>query len=189
MPGSPDQPPSRSTGRVPIDDLLSGGNPRTLRNVDQVVGTVLADPDRLQELTRCILASDDQVVRMRAGEGMPRSTPAHPAPRTAAVGRDGPALRAVACGADARPLPAYHRAAPPGRPADGPEPGRVQRLNRARHKPGHPGDPGQDRPCHRRGPLSPAATSGAQPLQVAGQPGPQARHRVRTRPGATNGSV
>jgi hypothetical protein len=89
MPGSPDQPPSRSTDRVPIDDLLSGGNPRTLRNVDQVVETVLADPDRLQELTRCILASDDQVedqvnslgrlkVRMRAGDALEKVCRAQP---------------------------------------------------------------------------------------------------------------
>jgi HEAT repeat protein len=63
---------------VPIDDLLSGGNPRTLRNVDQVVETVLADPDRLEELTRCLLDSDDQVVRMRAGDALEKVCRAQP---------------------------------------------------------------------------------------------------------------
>lgn len=61
-----------------IHDLLSGGNPRKLRNVDLVVGTVLADPDRLDELIGCILTGDDDMVRMRAGDALEKVGRAQP---------------------------------------------------------------------------------------------------------------
>ena len=41
-----------------------------LHNVDEVVKTVLADPERLGELIACVLASHDQIVRLRAGDAL-----------------------------------------------------------------------------------------------------------------------
>jgi hypothetical protein len=70
MPGTPYQTPPRPTGPAPLHDRLSGGDPRTLRNVDEVVTTVPADPERLGELIACVLASDDQIVRLRAGDAL-----------------------------------------------------------------------------------------------------------------------
>jgi hypothetical protein len=67
MPGTARQPPARPTDVAPLHDRLSGGDPRTLHNVEEVVKTVLADPDRLGEL---VLASDDQIVRLRAGDAL-----------------------------------------------------------------------------------------------------------------------
>ena len=70
MPGMPGQTPPRSTDPVPIHDLLSGGNPRTLHNVDEVIRTVLAQPERVDERIRCVLDADDDIVRMRAGDAL-----------------------------------------------------------------------------------------------------------------------
>lgn len=53
-----------------IRESLSGGNPRTLHNVESVVALVLAEPDRLDELIRCVLDSDDEIVRMRASDAL-----------------------------------------------------------------------------------------------------------------------
>jgi hypothetical protein len=70
MPGTPHQPPPRPTGPAPLHDRLSGGDPRTLHNVDEVVKTVLADPERLGELIACVLASHEQIVCLRAGDAL-----------------------------------------------------------------------------------------------------------------------
>ena len=70
MLGMPGQTPPRSTDPVPIHDLLSGGNPRTLHNVDEVIRTVLAQPERVDELIRCVLDADDDIVHMRAGDAL-----------------------------------------------------------------------------------------------------------------------
>ena len=78
MPGTPDQPPPRSTDPVPIQDRLSGGNPRTLHNVDPVVKTVMAEPKRLDELIVCVLDSEDEIVRMRAGDALEKVCRAEP---------------------------------------------------------------------------------------------------------------
>ena len=75
---TPDQPPSRPTDLVPIDDLLTGGNPRTLRNVDKVVESVLAHPARLGKLIACVLDGDDEIVRMRAGDALEKVCRAQP---------------------------------------------------------------------------------------------------------------
>ena len=69
MPGTPHQTRSRATAQ-PIHDRLSGGDPRTLRNVEEVVEIALAEPERLDELIRCVLESDDEIVRMRAGDAL-----------------------------------------------------------------------------------------------------------------------
>ena len=74
MPGTTHQTPPRPTDPAPLHDRLSGGDPRTLRNVDEVVTTVLVDPERLGELIACVLASHDQIVRRRCPrEGGPAS--------------------------------------------------------------------------------------------------------------------
>ena len=70
MLGTPGQPPPRPADPSPIHDRLSGGNPRTLHNVDPVVKTVVAEPERLDELIVCVLDSEDEIVRMRAGDAL-----------------------------------------------------------------------------------------------------------------------
>jgi HEAT repeat protein len=76
--GTPHHAPSRYTDQVPIGDLLSGGDPRTLRSADEVVETVLAEPERLDELIRCVLDSPDNIVRMRAGDALEKVCRAQP---------------------------------------------------------------------------------------------------------------
>ena len=78
MLGTPGQPPSRSTDPMLIHDQLSGGNPRTLHNVDPVVKTVLTEPERLDELIVCALGSEDEIVRMRDGDALEKVCRARP---------------------------------------------------------------------------------------------------------------
>jgi hypothetical protein len=78
MPGTPHHAPSRLVGPVAIHDLLSGGDPRTLRDADDVVETVLAQPEELDELIRCVLQSGDDIVRMRAGDALEKVCRARP---------------------------------------------------------------------------------------------------------------
>ena len=78
------QTPARQLSRLPapgptLPDLLSGGDPRGLRNVDTVVGIVLAEPERLDELISSVLGSPDEVVRMRAGDALEKVCRAQPA--------------------------------------------------------------------------------------------------------------
>jgi len=74
----PGHPPHRSSDPVPIRDLLSGGNPRTLHNVDEVTKTILADPGRLHELVRCVLDGHDEIARMRSGDALEKVCRAQP---------------------------------------------------------------------------------------------------------------
>jgi hypothetical protein len=78
MLAAPGQPPPRSSNLVPIADLLSGGNPRTLHNVAEVTKTILANPGRLDELVRCVLDGDDEIVRMRSGDALEKVCRAQP---------------------------------------------------------------------------------------------------------------
>jgi hypothetical protein len=87
MLGTPNPQPPHSRDPEPlIRDLLSGGNPRKLQNVDEVVSAVLATPERLDALIGCILdsrdqgedSSDDKVVRMRAGDALEKVCRARP---------------------------------------------------------------------------------------------------------------
>jgi hypothetical protein len=78
MLGAPGHPPPRSSDPVPIGDLLSDGNPRTLHNVDEVTKTILADPGRLHELVRCVLDGDDEIARMRSGDALEKVCRAQP---------------------------------------------------------------------------------------------------------------
>ncbi len=52
-----------------IRDALTGGDRRSLGRTEEVVRWVLADPARLGELVECLFA-DDEMVRMRAGDGL-----------------------------------------------------------------------------------------------------------------------
>lgn len=79
MPRTPARQQSSTRDPEPaIPDLLSGGGPRELRNVDKVVAMVLAEPERLGELLSCILESPDEVVRMRAGDALEKVCRAQP---------------------------------------------------------------------------------------------------------------
>jgi HEAT repeat protein len=58
--------PASSSG---IEQMLSGGDPRSLHGVDQVIAAVLADSSALEALFECLFC-DDSVVRMRAGDAL-----------------------------------------------------------------------------------------------------------------------
>ena len=62
---------------TPFHDLLSGGDPRTLRNVDLVIETVLANPTLVADLVASV-QDDDEVVRMRAGDALEKVCRAQP---------------------------------------------------------------------------------------------------------------
>ena len=53
----------------PFADQLRGGHHNSLGNTEQVVGEVLADPNRLTELFATI-AEPDPLVRMRVGDAL-----------------------------------------------------------------------------------------------------------------------
>ena len=61
-----------------IGEQLAGGDPRTLRNVDAVIGLVRSHPDRLAELVACVTHSDDPIVRMRAADALEKLCRANP---------------------------------------------------------------------------------------------------------------
>lgn len=71
-------PPLDPPGAQAIEIELTGGDPRTLRNVDAVVSRVLADPTHLDELIACVLHSDDEIVRMRAADALEKVCRARP---------------------------------------------------------------------------------------------------------------
>ncbi len=52
-----------------VGQMLSGGAPRSLHGVDQVIAAVLAEPSALEALFECLFC-DDSVVRMRAGDAL-----------------------------------------------------------------------------------------------------------------------
>ena len=56
-------------GFMSIESILSGGNPRTFGKTDEVVSDVLKNHSKLKELFEC-LYSDDEIVRMRAGDAL-----------------------------------------------------------------------------------------------------------------------
>jgi len=69
-PGRPVAPAEPAAPSGPLRGQLSGGDPRSLGAVDAVIAVVLAHPDRLDELIRCVLDGDDQIVRMRASDAL-----------------------------------------------------------------------------------------------------------------------
>ena len=52
-----------------VEQMLSGGDSRSLHGVDRVIAAVLADPRALEALFECLFC-DDAVVRMRAGDAL-----------------------------------------------------------------------------------------------------------------------
>jgi len=54
---------------VDIEKALTGGDPRRLQNAEEVVAEVLARPQQVEELYRCVF-SDDEIVRMRASDAL-----------------------------------------------------------------------------------------------------------------------
>lgn len=52
-----------------FNDMLSGGNPRTLGQSAKAIELVLTDSSRLKELMDCIF-SGDEIVRMRASDAL-----------------------------------------------------------------------------------------------------------------------
>ena len=52
-----------------IEQTLSGGDPRSLHGVEQVIAAALADPGALEALFECLFCAD-AVVRMRAGDAL-----------------------------------------------------------------------------------------------------------------------
>jgi hypothetical protein len=60
-----------------IADLLTGGDPRSLHNVDRVVAALLAERGLLPELIGCV-SSDDPIVRMRAADALEKVSRARP---------------------------------------------------------------------------------------------------------------
>lgn len=59
-----------------IAAMLAGGHPNSLGRTDEVVGLVVADRSRLQELVECY-RSGDPVVRMRTSSALKRVEAAH----------------------------------------------------------------------------------------------------------------
>jgi hypothetical protein len=52
-----------------IEQVLCGGDPRSLHGVEQVIAAALADPSALEALFECLFCAD-AVVRMRAGDAL-----------------------------------------------------------------------------------------------------------------------
>ena len=61
----------------PVEALLTGGNPRGLRNAGLVVDTASRQPERLEELVRCVFSADE-IVRMRASDALEKVCRARP---------------------------------------------------------------------------------------------------------------
>ncbi len=62
----------------PFETMLTGGHPNSLGRTIEVVDTVLAQPDKLEELYNCYF-SKDEVVRLRTSNAMKRVSREHPA--------------------------------------------------------------------------------------------------------------
>jgi DNA-binding transcriptional ArsR family regulator len=52
-----------------IEQILLGGDPRSVHGVDQVIAAALADPSALEALFECLFCAD-AVVRMRVGDAL-----------------------------------------------------------------------------------------------------------------------
>ncbi len=60
----------------PVEALLTGGNPRGLRNAGIVVDAASRQPERLDELVQCVFSADE-IVRMRASDALEKVCRAH----------------------------------------------------------------------------------------------------------------
>lgn len=59
----------RSDGAGAVHALLTGGDPRSLRNATAVVEAASRNPARLAELVQCVF-STDEIIRMRASDAL-----------------------------------------------------------------------------------------------------------------------
>jgi hypothetical protein len=64
-------------GSVRVEALLTGGDPRSLRNAGIVIDAASRQPERLAELVQCVF-SDDEIVRMRASDALEKVCRAQP---------------------------------------------------------------------------------------------------------------
>ncbi len=64
-------------GPAAIEVLLTGGDPRGLRNAGIVVDAASRRPERLEELVECVFSADE-IVRMRASDALEKVCRAHP---------------------------------------------------------------------------------------------------------------
>ena len=60
-----------------VEALLTGGDPRSLRNATIVIDAASRQPARLAELVQCVF-SPDEIVRMRASDALEKVCRAHP---------------------------------------------------------------------------------------------------------------
>lgn len=60
-----------------VEALLTGGDPRSLRNATIVIDAASRQPGRLAELVQCVF-SPDEIVRMRASDALEKVCRAHP---------------------------------------------------------------------------------------------------------------
>jgi len=76
---TPARRPRRSASRASFRKQLSGGDQRTLGDVDLVVSAVATQPQRLDELISCVTDSSDEIVRMRASDALEKVCRVRPA--------------------------------------------------------------------------------------------------------------
>ena len=60
-----------------VEELLTGGDPRSLRNADIVIDAASRRPERLEELVQCVFSADE-IVRMRASDALEKVCRARP---------------------------------------------------------------------------------------------------------------
>ncbi len=60
-----------------VEALLTGGDPRSLRNATIVIDAASRQPERLAQLVQCVF-SPDEIVRMRASDALEKVCRAHP---------------------------------------------------------------------------------------------------------------
>ena len=64
-------------GPAAVEVLLTGGDPRSLRNAAIVIDAASRQPERLEELVQCVFSADE-IVRMRASDALEKVSRAHP---------------------------------------------------------------------------------------------------------------
>ncbi len=64
-------------GQGTIEAMLTGGNPRSLRNASIVIDAASRQPELLEELVDCVFSADE-IVRMRASDALEKACRADP---------------------------------------------------------------------------------------------------------------
>jgi hypothetical protein len=76
-------------GLEAVEALLTGGDPRSLRNAGIVIDLASCQPERLEELVQCVFSADE-VVRMRASDALEKVCPSSTASRHLPSHREDP---------------------------------------------------------------------------------------------------